>query len=432
MSRLAAEEAYGAPSADELAPIDVGDVRPVPRISIQAFCESGRLATAIEEAATDRRLARTHVKVQMGGLAAAAEFYAAAPTPNLIVAETSLSGERLLSELDALAEVCDAGTKVVVIGHVNDVELYRRLVRRGVSEYLVLPVDKPRFIKAVAELYVDPNARPLGRAIAFVGAKGGSGSSMVAHNVAWSIARSLKNDVVLADLDVAFGTAGLDFNQDPAQGIADAINSPERVDDNYLDRLLARCADNLNLLAAPATLDRVCDFSEAAFENIIEVAQTGAPSLILDVPHVWTGWARKTLFAADEIVLTAEPDLASLRNAKNLIDLFKMVRLNDSPVRLVINKAGVPKRPEIKIADFVAAVGLDPVAVLPFEPQLFGTAANNGQMIAEIDAKSPIAAAFNEIAQIVMGKGEIKHKKRSGKSLSPFFAKLRKPKAGAG
>jgi pilus assembly protein CpaE len=293
------------------------------------------------------------------------------------------------------------------------VELYRGLTHRGVSEYLVAPVDLMGVIRAVSDLYVDRATQPLGRTIAFIGGKGGVGSSMLAHNVAWSIARQFENDVVVADLDLPFGTAGLDFNQDPTQGIAEAVNAPERLDDNFLDRLLAKCSDHLSLLAAPATLDRTYDFDEGAFEQVIDIAQSGVPAVVLDLPHAWNAWVKKTLFSADEVVLTVEPDLANLRNAKNMVDLLRQHRTNDIPARLIINKSGLAKRPEIKVEDFSSALNLKPLAIIPFDAALFGTAANNGQMIAETDPKSPITAAFDLIARTVTGRGEVKQKKTS-------------------
>jgi len=423
------------PALDELADDgglvaerQAGDVRPVPRISIQAFCESPELAATIEAVAADRRMSRAHVKVHMGGLAAAAEFYGAAPTPNLIMVESKQVRARLLADLARLSEVCDPGSKVVVFGHFNDVSLYRELTRQGISEYAVVPVDVLQVIRIIADLYVEPGADPLGRTIAFVGAKGGAGSSMLAHNVSWSLARRFGSDVMLADLDLAFGTAGLDFNQDPTQGIAEAIHSPERLDDTFLDRLLARCSDRLSLLAAPATLDRTCDFDEHTFEPIIDVAQAGVPAVVLDVPHVWTAWAKRTLIAADEIVITAEPDLANLRNAKNLIDLLRQSRANDAPPRLVINKAGMAKRPEIKVDDFANALQIEAVAVIPFEPHLFGTAANNGQMIAEADPKSAIGDAFDRIAQVVTGRADMRRPRRPG--FGAVLTRLRGRKSG--
>lgn len=399
------------------------EVRPVPRISIQAFCDTPDVLVAIEAAAADRRMARAHVKVQTGGIAAAAEFYQAAATPNLIIVETKLSRERLDAELERLSQVCDVGTKLVIIGHVNDVDLYRSLAQRGVNEYLVAPVDLAAVITTVANLYVERSTKPLGRTVAFIGGKGGVGSSMIAHNVAWSIARGFENDVVVADLDLAFGTAGLDFNQDPTQGIAEAVGAPDRLDDNFLERLLARCSDHLSLLAAPATLDRTYDFGETAFEQVIDVAQAGVPIVVLDVPHAWNAWVRKTLLTADEIVITAEPDLANLRNAKNMVDLLRAARPNDQPPRLVMNKVGLAKRPEIKIDDFAAAVGIKPIVVIPFDAHLFGTAANNGQMIAETEAKSPIAESFDVVARTVTGRSEARRQKRS--ALAPLFARFR-------
>jgi pilus assembly protein CpaE len=413
MTDLAYDDDMDEPD-DRRTPVISPEVRPVPRISIQAFCDSPELVAAIQSASADRRMSRAHVKVQTGGITAAAEFYQGAATPNLIVVESRLTRERLEAELDRLAEVCDAGTKVVVIGHVNDVDLYRGLIQRGVSEYLVAPVSLSGFIKTVADLYIEKSTQPLGRTIAFIGGKGGVGSSMVAHNVAWSIARRFDSDVVIADLDLAFGTAGLDFNQDPAQGIAEAVSAPDRLDDNFLDRLLARCSDHLSLLAAPATLDRTYDFREDAFEQVIDIAQAGVPTVILDVPHAWHGWVKKTIVAADEVVITVEPDLANLRNAKNMIDLLRAARANDHPPRLVINKAGIARRPEIKVEDFAAAVNLKPIAVIPFDAHLFGTAANNGQMIAETDAKSPVAESFDLIARTVTGRSEVRRPKRSG------------------
>jgi pilus assembly protein CpaE len=403
------------------------DVRPVPRISIQAFCESAELAEVIEGAAADRRMARAHVKVHTGGIPAAVEFYQSAATPNLIIVESKQPRDRLDADLDRLSEVCDAGTRVVLVGHVNDVTLYRNLIKRGISEYLVMPVDPMTVIRSVAGLYVDRSTHPLGRSIAFIGGKGGVGSSMIAHNVAWAIARSFDNDVVVADLDFAFGTAGLDFNQDPAQGIAEAVNAPDRLDDVFLDRLLSRCADHLSLLAAPATLDHTYDFGESAFEQVIDVAQSGVPAVVLDLPHVWTSWMKRTLLAADEIVLTVEPDLANLRNAKNMVDLLRQARRSDAPPHLVVNKSGMAKRPEIKISDFATALNLAPMAIIPFDAALFGAAANNGQMIAEANPRSPIAESFRHIAQVVTGRSEAKKQKRS--ILAPLVSRLRKTRS---
>lgn len=409
---------------DEAGAEAAADIKLIPRIAVQAFCDTPGVARVIEAAAADRRMSKAHVKVHMGGLAAAAEFYQSAPTPNLIVVESREAGREMLGLLDRLAEVCDAGTKVVVIGHVNDVLLYRELMRRGVAEYMVAPFELFEFMRTVGEIFYAPERGPLGRTVAFIGARGGVGSSTIAHNVSWSISKMLEADVVLADLDLAWGTAGLDFNQDPTQGIAEALSQPDRVDDVFLDRILAKCAEHLSLLAAPSTLERAYDFEEGAVEPIMDTLRQSVPTVVIDVPHQWTGWVRRTLRAADEVVIVATPDLASLRNTKNLLDFLRTSRPNDRPPHLVLSQVNVPKRPEIKAPDFAKALEVEPLAVIPFEPALFGAAANNGQMIAEIDPKSPIGETFRTIGQVVTGRGEVRKQKKS--AFGPLLAKLRR------
>ena len=424
MSNLAYDLTQEPMTEDEVAAMQA--FRPLPRITIQAFCETEAVSTVIDRSGTDRRMAKTHLKVHMGGIETAIGFFRGAATPNLLILESKEKPKELLSQLRRLAEYCDSSTRVVIIGHYNDVPLYRDLIRSGVSEYVVAPIGVSDLIGVISQIFVDPEAAPMGRSIAFIGAKGGVGSSTLAHNIAWSISSLFKSEVVVADLDLAFGTANINFDQDPAQGIAEAVFSPERVDEVYLDRLLAQCAEHLSLLAAPSTLDRVYDFDAEAFAGIIDTAQRSAPLLVLDVPHVWSGWSRNTRVKADEVIITATPELANLRNTKNLIDMLKKLRPNDPPPRLILNQVNMPKRPEISAADFADPLGVVPMASIPFEPLLFGNAANNGRMIGEMDAKHAVVQHFNEIAHVLTGRGEPKVKKKA--NLGSIIERLKQKK----
>jgi pilus assembly protein CpaE len=397
-------------------------IAPAPRVSVQAFCETVETASAVQSAGEDRRLGKAHLKIQMGGMAAAAEAYRSAPTPNVIVLETDARGD-ILAGLDQLATVCDPGTRVVVIGRINDVGLYRELVRRGVSDYVIAPVTTIDVVRSICNLFSAPESKSVGRIIAVVGAKGGVGASTIAHNVAWAIARDLAMDSVVADLDLAFGTAGLDYNQDPPQGIADAVFSPDRIDTAFLDRLLSKCTDHLSLLAAPATLDRVYDFGIEAFDAVFDTLRTTMPCIVLDIPHQWTGWTKRAIISADDILIVAAPDLASLRNTKNLFDLLKASRPNDRPPLYCLNQVGVPKRPEINAGEFAKAIENQPIVTIPFDPQMFGSAANNGQMIAEVAANHRTTEMFLQVAQRLTGRSETK--KPKGSLLSPLIDKLR-------
>jgi pilus assembly protein CpaE len=392
---------------DELNPENFGaspQERPVPRISIHAFCEFPDTGAALQRAGADRRLSKAHLTVQLGGIAAAVEFYHGQVTPNLLIVETRLSGQAALDELDRLAEVCDPATKVIVVGRTNDVELYRELMRRGASEYLVAPLSPLQLIEVISGLYLDPSAKPVGRVIAFIGARGGAGSSSIAHNVGWCIAEELNINTTIVDFDLPFGTAGLDFNDEGGQGVADALSAPERLDDVLLDRLLIKHGEHLSLFTAPASLERDYDTTPEAYESVIDATRMSTPCVIVDVPHGWTPWIKNCLVSADEIVVVATPDLASLRNAKNMIELVRHARPNDKPPRLVINQAGIPKRPEIPAKDFAETMGVEPAAILPFDAALFGQAGNNGQMLLEVQSKAPVSENIRRLARLLTGR----------------------------
>ncbi len=397
-----------AVAAGQLPQID-----PVPRVSIQVFCETPDVAGVVQSAMGDRRMRKAHVKQNMGGAAAAVEAYRTAPTPNVIVLEATSQKDLLLSQLDDLAQYCDAGTKVIVIGRVNDIVLYRQLIARGVSEYLVWPFGVFEFVAAISQLFRGPNSKPIGRVVSVIGAKGGVGASTIAHNLAWQLSSGLDMATVIADFDLGFGTAGLDFNQDPPQGVAEAVFAPERVDANLVDRLLSKCGEKLSLLAAPAMLDRLYDFNETAFDSLVDTMRASSPWVVLDIPHAWNAWTRRMLVGSDEVVVVAAPDLANLRNAKNIMDNIRGARPHDHPPRLILNGVGMQKRPEISVPDFAKTIEVEPIAVIPHDAKLFGSAANNGQMIAEIDPKNRCAEILAEVAGLIAGRVETRKAKKS-------------------
>ena len=379
----------------------------VPQITIHAFCDTPETIQALEAAVSDRRMSRAHAHAEKGGVLAAINFYRNAATPDVLVVESPEETADLHLQLERLAEVCDP-TKLILIGRINDIAFYRDLMARGVTEYLVAPVDPISIVALVARLYQKTDATKLGRRLAFIGAKGGAGSSTIAHNVAATIARVYASNVILADMDLPFGSADLDLGTGQARGIVEALEDASRLDDVLLERLLTKCGEHLSVLTAPASLSQSHDLVENAFEPLLDIAQATVPFVVLDMPHVWTSWVKKTLIAADEVVITAVPDLTNLRNAKNLIDFLRQARPNDGPPKLVINQVGVPKRSEITPDKFAAALQTDPIACIPFAPQTFSTAANEGRVITDMSGKSAAGKAFAAIAQVISGRGRVK------------------------
>jgi len=387
-----------------LSDADEGGYRAIPAISAMAFCESSRTAALMDAVASDRRMSQATLETQEGGLEAAIAYLQENQTPNLLILESSASNATMVAQIDELASHCDEGVQVMVIGNTNDIGLYRQLMTRGVSEYLVPPVPPVQIVRSISQLFADPDAPFVGKSISVLGAKGGVGASTIAHNLAWSLSESALVSTALLDLDLSFGTTALDFNHENQQTVADALLAPERVDDAVVSKLLAKVTDRLSLFTAPATVSQIMDIPTESYTSIIDTVRRVMPYVVLDMPHTWNEWTYKTLLASDEVILVCQPDLASLRNGKNIIDELKAQRPNDSEPKLVVNMTGVPKRPEIPTKDFAAAIEVEPSTILPFDPQLFGTASNNGQMISETDATAEASVAIDQLAGALTGR----------------------------
>ena len=285
--------------------------------------------------------------------------------------ESEGRNDSILNGLDALAEFCDAGTRVIVIGRT---QRRHALSRAGAPRRQRLPDLAGRHDRRGA-LDLRPvlrarrqAGRPHHRRGRRQGRRRRLDRSPTTSPGRWrATSRSTR---VVTDLDLAFGTAGLDYNQDPPQGIADAVFSPDRIDTAFVDRLLSKCTDHLSLLAAPATLERVYDFGAEAFDRIFDSlratdalhrARRAAPVDRLDAAHADRRRRHPDRRGARsrQPAQRQEPVRSSARRA----------RQRPPPV-LLLNQVGVPKRPEIKPADFAKALEDEPVAVIPFEPQI--------------------------------------------------------------
>ncbi len=148
-------------------------IAPLPRMTMQAFWEEAKTRALLQMIADDPRMVRVEAELHAGGLPSAIEAFRLKPVPNLIIIETKADRDLLLLELDALAELCEETTKVIVIGDLNDVQLYRTLMARGISDYVIHPFEPADVVRAIAALYADPAQRLVGRVIAVTGAKGG-------------------------------------------------------------------------------------------------------------------------------------------------------------------------------------------------------------------------------------------------------------------
>ena len=345
-------------------------------------------------------MAKVSLRINSGGIAAAANMFAAAPTPNLIILETS--GEPAIL-LDGAGAACRRLRSLDQGRHHRPLQRYRALSRTDPQRHFRIYRRSRSRMPDILSAHRGDLRRSGSRAARpqhCLHRRQGRRRLLDASRTTAPAASPtcFRPKSILADLDLPYGTANIDFDQDPPQGIAEAVFSPERLDEVFLDRLLTKCSEHLSLLAAPSMLDRAYDFDATAFQPMIEVLQRSAPVTVLDVPHPGRNgrarcWPRPMRSSSLRV-----PDLANLRNAKNMLDALKKLRPNDKLPHLILNQVGMPKRPEISPRDFCEPLEIEPIAIIPFDAVLFGNAANSGRMIAEIDAKSPTAETFSQIA----------------------------------
>jgi len=339
-----------------------------------------------------------------GGLEAAIQHYDGSPSPDLLVVETRDAADQIFARLEALSQVCRVGTHLILIGGANDVGLYRALTRQGVHDYLPRPVDARHLLEAIVAVCADPETQALGRLVAFIGASGGAGSTTLANNVAWSLARLFDGEVTLVDLDLVFGTVALDFNMESPEDSAQALAQSDRLDEQVLARIIGKYSDNLGLLTAPGDCGAAADIDAGALEAALRRLCQNASWVVADLPHYWGTWVRQTLDAADEIVVTAVPTLASLRNAKSVLEALSPKRRNDAPVRVVLNHVGANPKTELSARDFANTLG-SPIAItLPHEPAVFGAAANAGHMLGEGPRAKTLLEPLDALAAQVSGR----------------------------
>jgi len=378
---------------------------------------------------SDRRLAKTRSTFHDGGIEAAAHQYESSPSADLLVIESRETPATIFNQLEQLSQVCRPETNLVLIGAHNDVGLYRALTKQGVREYLPVPVDPHALLEAVVAVCADPQDLKQGRLISFIGASGGAGSTTMANNVAWCLGKLFDSEALLVDLDLAFGTVAMDFNLESPENSAQALAQADRLDDQLLARIIGKYNDNLGVLTAPGECGRAADIDPQAIEEMLKRLRHDAAWVAADLPHYWGNWVRHVLDLSDEVVLTAVPTLASLRNAKSVIDTLNAKRKNDAPVRVVLNHLGQHPKTEISARDFATALGAALTVTVPHEPAIFGQAANTGHMVGEASKAKGAIEPLNTLATLVSGR-QVTEKRGAAAKKPGFLDKLLPSAAG--
>lgn len=337
-----------------------------------SFCQDNADREVIKEFVREHKWDDSYV--MQGDIRTATQYLKANQPPSLLLVEIP-SSEQASSLLDGLAEVCSPDTKVIIVGNINEYSFYCWLTEIGIFSYLLRPLSKEAlegaYKKSLSQSFADaaPIREPA-KVIGVVGARGGVGSSTVALNLAGIFAEYSDKKIALVDLDPQEGTLSLVLDIEPARGLRDALEKPDRIDALFIDRVMNKPHENLWLLSAEEPIKEPIRMVEETADALIDQLCDKYDVVVLDIPRRMRQFSRQCLKKTNDVVLVAELSLQSLRDTLRLSDLmvdsFKM-----SPPKVIANRVGVAPKNEIGIADFEKGILAKVVEKIMYSPEIF-------------------------------------------------------------
>ncbi|MFN4113911.1 MAG: pilus assembly protein CpaE [Sphingomonadaceae bacterium] len=350
-------------------------------------------------------------KCAKGGLRNAVQSLSVAASPNILMVDLSESGDPL-SDINALAEVCEPGTVVIAIGQVNDVRLYRDLLGSGIHDYLLKPLSAGQLRDALTQaqtVFLAPRTadgattrRHITSAV--IGTRGGVGASTLATSLAWAFSSDHKLPTALLDLDVHFGTGALALDLEPGRGLTDAIDNPSRIDGLFIERAMIRANENLAILSAEAPINSPLMTDGSAFVQLEEEFRQAFEMTVIDLPRNMLVNFPHLFADVNVVVLTAEMTLASARDTIRILSWLKANAAHAQPL-IVVNKAQSGTG-EISKADFEASIERAIDFTIPYDFKAAANAAKLGQTFVEANRASKASTVMRQVAERIMGVSE--------------------------
>ncbi|HSA79334.1 MAG TPA: AAA family ATPase [Geminicoccaceae bacterium] len=344
-----------------------------------------------------------HASIRQGGVKEAVKHLGEQRSPRLLLIDVSGS-DLPLSDINALADVCEPGVTVLAVGERNDCGLFRDLLQHGVADYLVKPITPALLQKAILsateQTGVIKGNHKLGKLVAVTGTRGGVGATTVAASVAWLIAHERRRRVALVDLDLQFGTVALSLDLEPSHGLREALENPNRIDGLFMDRVLIQHSERLFVLSAEESPDETLLLDYGAVELLMTELRNKFHYVIVDVPRSPNACTQQVLQSATDLVLVTDLSLAGMRDTMRLTGMLPTTNASCNSV-LVVNRVGEHKQGEMPRAEFEKGISRKLDLLLPFDARTVAAATNFGQPVAS--AKGPVAAGLREITARLCG-----------------------------
>lgn len=348
-------------------------------------------------------LAIPNASIHRGGIREATQLLGAQRSPRLLIVD--LSGVELpLSAINELAEVCEPGVTLIATGDRNDVGLFRDLITNGVSDYLVKPITAPLLRKSLLHVMDSRSASHQsdrrGRLIAVLGSRGGVGTTMLATNVGWSIAQRRRRRVALLDLDLQQGTVALALDLEPARGLREALEHPERIDGLFLERTMTRYSDTFYVLSGEEPISEPLSLDATWLSLVIQEMRHKYHYVIADTARHVSHAQNYIIQNANNILLVSDLSVAGMRDT--LRHIAKIATYNATcQIHIVANRVSSQLDSSIKSHEFETAIGRRVDFVIPFDPRVVAGSMNAGKPAA--DGRGKIPTIIQQIAEQVAG-----------------------------
>ena len=317
-----------------------------------------------------------------------------------------------IAEVSAARAVGGADLKLVVLGTVNDVGLFRDLLSAGATDYLVKPSTREALAAVLERTATALGTTPdgLGQVIVFIGSRGGVGATTSAVSCAWLMATERRERVALVDLDLHFGTVALKLDLDPGSGLCEALEQPSRIDSLFIERAMIKVTDNLRVLAAEASAAQHLAVDAGAVDMLLHELRRKFVRIVVDLPRGAGPIQRVVLAAASQVVVFCERSLAGLRDT---IRLQTLVREQAPQARLWLVEAGASgERTLIGKGEFEKGIGKSLDAGLSYDPKSAGAAANSGQSLPAATPRSAIVRELRQLTALLVGPAQAAAKRR--------------------
>ena len=328
-------------------------------------------------------------------------------TASCLVIEVDPSVPASLDRLDAVRAAAPRLPRIAALSNASGA-LVRTLIKQGVADVVALPFDPDEILQAsisAAENEARSVTIPgkIAPVIAVVRAVGGSGATTIATHLADELGREegATRGACLIDLDVQYGAAASAIGLTPRRNLHDLLVAGDRTDGSFLRAVAVEHSSHLSVIAAPDEIVPLETIETDYLLKVIDIAKSEYDYVVLDMPSNWTSWNLSTVLAADQILMVVELNIASLKQAKRRIELFRSFGVESKRISIVVNQVEKKLFRAISLDDVAKTLKQDVLVGITKDSDLLATAQDQGSFVRQIQRKSRFASDIMKLANLV-------------------------------